>query len=127
MKRLITLLLLGSILFSCQDTTDLKISEESFTQKPHDFMFMQRAYPTGTLKTDAYRKAVQWKKNNMQRSNGGAIWEFAGPENVGGRITDIEIPIDNGSTYYIGAASGGVFKTTDGGSNWLPIFDEQEM
>jgi len=127
MKRLITLLLLGSILFSCQDATDLKISEESFTQKPHDFMFMQRAYPTGTLKTDAYRKAVQWKKNNMQRSNGGAIWEFAGPENVGGRITDIEIPIDNGSTYYIGAASGGVFKTTDGGSNWLPIFDEQEM
>lgn len=114
-------------MFSCQDTTDLKISEESFTQKPHDFMFMQRAYPTGTLKTDAYRKAVQWKKNNMQRSNGGAIWEFAGPENVGGRITDIEIPIDNGSTYYIGAASGGVFKTTDGGSNWLPIFDEQEM
>ena len=127
MKRLFTLPLLGGILFSCQEASDLKIPEENFTQKPHDFMFMQRAYPTGTLKTDAYRKAVQWKKNNMQRSNGGAIWEFAGPENVGGRITDIEIPIDNGSTYYIGAASGGIFKTTDGGSNWIPIFDEQEM
>lgn len=127
MKRLFTLLLLGGVLFSCQEASDIKIPESSFETKPHDFMFMQRAYPTGTLKTDAYRKAVQWKKNNMQRSNGGAIWEFAGPENVGGRVTDIEIPIDNGLTYYVGSASGGIFKTTDGGSNWIPIFDEQEM
>ena len=47
--------------------------------------------------------------------------------NIGGRITDIEIPIDKAETYYVGAASGGIFKTTDGGDNWLPIFDEQEM
>jgi photosystem II stability/assembly factor-like uncharacterized protein len=50
-----------------------------------------------------------------------------GPVNIGGRITDIEIPISDTETYYVGAASGGIFKTTDGGDNWLPIFDEQEM
>ena len=35
--------------------------------------------------------------------------------------------ISDAETYYVGAASGGIFKTTDGGDNWLPIFDEQEM
>ena len=50
-----------------------------------------------------------------------------GPVNIGGRITDIEIPIDAPQTYFVGAASGGIFKTTDGGDNWAPIFDEQQM
>ncbi|MFH1764325.1 MAG: sialidase, partial [Gemmatimonadota bacterium] len=30
-------------------------------------------------------------------------------------------------TYYVGAASGGIYKTTDGGVNWAPIFDEQPV
>ncbi|GHC48908.1 hypothetical protein GCM10008083_10420 [Ulvibacter litoralis] len=90
-------------------------------------MFMQRAYPTGTLKTDAYAAAIAWKKQQPRRSSSALPWEFAGPLNIGGRITDIEIPIDQPQTYYIGAASGGVFKTIDGGVTWNPIFDEQEM
>ena len=58
-------------------------------------MFMQRAYPSGELKTDAYSKAVQWKKERTYRSaNADVVWEFVGPINIGGRITDIEIPID---------------------------------
>jgi photosystem II stability/assembly factor-like uncharacterized protein len=31
----------------------------------------------------------------------------------------------NPLVYYIGAASGGIFKTTDGGTRWVPIFDDQ--
>lgn len=30
-------------------------------------------------------------------------------------------------TYYVGAASGGIWKTTDGGLNWTPVFDEQRV
>ena len=115
------------LLFSCTNTTTTKISEENFETKPHDFMFAQRAYPTGQLKTDAYRKAVQWKKEQPQKASNGLLWEFVGPVNVGGRITDIEIPVDDGATFYVGAASGGIFKTTDAGATWLPIFDGQEM
>jgi photosystem II stability/assembly factor-like uncharacterized protein len=113
-------------IFSCTNPSEAIKPNTPQEKTPHDFMFMQRAYPTGELKTDAYAKAIEWKKNIAQR-NQAAIWEFSGPLNVGGRITDIEIPIDQGQTYYVGAASGGIFKTTNAGATWNPIFDEQEM
>ncbi len=130
MIRLILLLLVASIsLISCTNSSEKKtIKTAKIEKSPHDFMFMQRAYPTGEIKSDAYSKAIQWKKEQINRSsNADVIWEFSGPNNIGGRITDIEIPIDQAETYYVGAASGGIFKTTDGGANWIPIFDEQEM
>ena len=95
---------------------------------PADFMFLQRAYPTGTIKTEALREAVAWKKQRASDQRAQLnVWEFAGPLNIGGRITDVEIPIDDADTYYVGAASGGIFKTTDGGNTWQPIFDEMDM
>ena len=115
------------LIVSCNRNTE-DISERTLEALPADFMFDQRAYPTGEIKSDAYRKAIQWKKNLLQqRSPAGSAWEFAGPVNIGGRITDIEIPSNDGQTYYVGAASGGIFKTTDAGATWVPIFDDQEM
>ncbi len=130
MIRYILLLLVASIfMVSCTNSSEKNNTKIAKIEKsPHDFMFMQRAYPTGEIKPDAYSKAIQWKKEQANRSsNADVIWEFSGPNNIGGRITDIEIPIDQAETYYVGAASGGIFKTTDGGANWNPIFDEQEM
>jgi photosystem II stability/assembly factor-like uncharacterized protein len=128
MKQIyLLLLLLLAVAFSC-DKTIISFSEEPLEKLPADFMFDQRAYPTGQIKTDAYRKAIQWKKAQRQeRSLPGTNWEFVGPVNIGGRITDIEIPSNNGQTYYVGAASGGIFKTTNAGATWTSIFDEQEM
>lgn len=48
-------------------------------------------------------------------------WRTIGPE--GNRFSAAAgIPGDP-HTYYVGAASGGIWKTTDGGTNWRPIFD----
>ncbi|MGK0235590.1 MAG: photosystem II stability/assembly factor-like uncharacterized protein, partial [Psychroserpens sp.] len=127
MKKIAILSIVLSCLLSCINNPEEKIVTEHSEKSPHDFMFMQRAYPTGELMTDAYSTAIQWKKQQTERNNADAIWEFAGPLNIGGRISDIEIPIDASETYYVGAASGGIFKTTDAGTNWTPIFDEQEM
>lgn len=126
MKQII-LATLSILLFSCNTTLEKQnIETTSETEKyPHDFMFMQRAYPTGQIKTEAYREAIQWKK--QQTRNAGGTWEFVGPTNIGGRVTDIEIPIDQPQTYYVGAASGGIFKTIDAGATWNSIFDDQEM
>ena len=41
-----------------------------------------------------------------------------GPAGMSGRITAIDVVIDNPATMYIGAASGGVWKTTNGGATW---------
>ncbi len=121
MKKSIVLGLLTIAVVGCTSVSEKNISEE-YKETPHDFMFMQRAYPTGEIRTDAYTNAISWKREKASRTQA-AIWEFAGPVNIGGRITDIEIPIDQGQTYYVGAASGGIFKTTDGGGTWNPIFD----
>src|SRR6516164_4113648 len=51
-------------------------------------------------------------------------FRFVGPKN-GNRVSAIAgIPGDP-TTYYAGAASGGVWKSTDGGNAWKPIFDRQ--
>jgi len=52
-------------------------------------------------------------------------WRTIGPE--GNRFSAAAgIPGDP-LTYYVGAASGGIWKTTDGGVHWTPIFDHQPV
>ena len=48
-----------------------------------------------------------------------------GPANMSGRITTIDAVNENAKIIYVGAASGGVWKSENGGSSWTPIFDEQ--
>lgn len=48
-----------------------------------------------------------------------------GPANMGGRIDDIAVVESNPSTFYVGAATGGVWKTTNNGTTFDPIFDGQ--
>ena len=48
-----------------------------------------------------------------------------GPALMSGRIADIAIHPENRSTWYVAAGSGGVWKTTNAGTTWTPIFDDQ--
>ena len=48
-----------------------------------------------------------------------------GPAGMSGRVTAIDAVHSNPDIIYIGAASGGVWKTTNGGASWTPIFDDQ--
>src|SRR5262249_18354059 len=48
-----------------------------------------------------------------------------GPANMGGRICDIAVVESNPDTFYFAAAGGGVWKTTDGGTTFTPVFDDQ--
>jgi len=53
-------------------------------------------------------------------------FRFVGPR-AGNRVASIAGVPGDPSTYYAGAASGGVWKTTDGGNRWEPIFDKQPV
>ena len=52
-------------------------------------------------------------------------YRFIGPQ--GNRIIAVVGVPGNPNIYYIGAASGGIFKSTDGGIHWEPIFDDQPV
>src|SRR5437667_8899704 len=52
-------------------------------------------------------------------------YRYIGP--VGNRVAAVAGVAGDASTYYAGAASGGIWKTNDGGIHWQPIFDDQPV
>ena len=52
-------------------------------------------------------------------------WRSIGPVNMSGRIDDVEAVEGNPRIIYIGAATGGVWKTANNGTTWTPVFDDQ--
>lgn len=52
-------------------------------------------------------------------------FRYIGP--VGNRTTAVAGIPGNPWVYYVGTASGGIFKSTDGGIHWDPIFDSQPV
>ena len=50
-----------------------------------------------------------------------------GPSGMSGRIVAIDAVHTNPNIIYLGAASGGVWKSENGGAEWAPMFDEQPL
>ena len=48
-----------------------------------------------------------------------------GPANMGGRVADVEGVPGDPSVVYVASGSGGLWKTTNGGVTWKPIFERQ--
>jgi hypothetical protein len=118
-------ILLFVLVPSCTPVPDATVEEEE--KLPNSWFFMQRAFPHGYIPKDAYQNA--WKQAGSFRQatdlqKQAEPWQFAGPVNVGGRITDLEMHPDDLQTIYAGAASGGIFKSTNQGQSWEAIFDD---
>ena len=104
-----------------------KSEPEATYLKPNEWFYAQRAFPYEQINHKAYLDAQKQAAEMRMTYKSSALmgsWEFAGPLNVGGRLTDVEMnPLDI-NTIYCGAASGGVFKSSDKGSSWTAVFDE---
>ena len=50
-----------------------------------------------------------------------------GPAGMSGRVTAIDVNLQNPDIIYAGTASGGLWKSEGGGVDWTPIFDSMEV
>ena len=58
------------------------------------------------------------------KTYGGMKWRLIGPFRGGRAITVAGVP-SQPNTYYFGAVGGGVWRTSDGGNTWDPLFEKQ--
>ncbi len=55
-------------------------------------------------------------------------YRLIGPANQAGRVTAVAVPDSmRPKTIYVGYASGGVWKTTNAGTTWQPVFDNESF
>lgn len=60
----------------------------------------------------------------LARALEGVTFREIGPAIMGGRVSDLAIHPSAPATWYAGMASGGVWKTTNHGMSWTPLFDD---
>ena len=54
-------------------------------------------------------------------------WRNIGPANMGGRINDFAVVESDPNIVFIATASAGVWRTTNNGVTWEPVFDDQQV
>jgi photosystem II stability/assembly factor-like uncharacterized protein len=54
-------------------------------------------------------------------------WRNVGPADMGGRVADITGIPSPSKTFYVAAAAGGIWKTTNAGTTFRPIFDNERV
>ncbi|MGI9014841.1 MAG: WD40/YVTN/BNR-like repeat-containing protein [Phycisphaerales bacterium] len=91
------------------------------------FRYQQRAGADGIIPDGAFMRAKAHRDEMLRHAAPGGVmpsdWQWLGPGNIGGRIRPILIHPKQHDVMWIGAAGGGVWKTTDGGNAWFPLDD----
>lgn len=122
------------IVFSPQKPTEVPEIQGGKTRleekmAPADHLMLQRSYPDLTLDVRAYEAALKQTQAGAATAKtqaariGNTPWRVEGPGNIGGRINAIAIDPNDSTTILVGCAAGGIFKTTNSGFTWDPIFD----
>ncbi|MEL6942254.1 MAG: hypothetical protein AAFO82_06265, partial [Bacteroidota bacterium] len=130
--RLLYAITLFSLLFACSEPTERKTPTESEEKEtaPDNWFYEQRAYPFKNINYKVYNQEAQKlqkeRKEQQLKSKRELIndWESVGPINIGGRVTDIALNPNDPNIFFVATAVGGIFKTTDRGQSWKPVFDD---
>lgn len=99
--------------------------------KRWEYMVAPRVFPTGNrIPMDAaYKNFMQFKSKYAYKTTSSSNWQslgpFTKPSNGGdaGRLNCVAFHPTDANIIYVGAPSGGLWKTTDGGSTWVALTD----
>lgn len=82
----------------------------------------------GGSRNAASRRASTAESDTSKHANPASAIRFReiGPAFFSGRISDLAVDPRSKSTWYVGTASGGLWKTTNAGTTWSPIFDKEK-
>ena len=131
-------------LFGCRDANQ-QFAHQQKTAKAHPLAafeernddpiaaatdrFQRRLSADGTVPDRALLMARDQRDAVLSSSHGipagiaRGSWTWLGPGNIGGRLRPIVIHPTNPDIIYIGSASGGIWKTLDGGQSWFALDD----
>lgn len=90
------------------------------------YFYGMRSWPFGMIPQGARHAAL----GAMEKMSAGAAvqaedaWRQIGPMSVGGRVRTIAVHPTDGNTLWIGAADGGVWRSTDRGANWTALMQD---
>jgi hypothetical protein len=97
------------------------------------YMLLKADPSTGLINEEARTQAENEASlrmsigKNQKTSNTSALslnWLELGPDNIGGRVRAICFDKNHQGVVFAGGNSGGIFKSTDGGSTWNPVNDQ---
>src|SRR3982074_2797290 len=91
-------------------------------------LFLRLTAPTKGGSVSPYPTAAEPPEKSAIAESlfSGMEWRLVGPFR-GGRALAVQGVVGEPNVYYFGAVAGGVWKTTDGGANWAPLFDKQDI
>ena len=117
------------------------LEDEGEVEGREDWFYFQRAYPFGAIPADGRRRAWDTRPPNAKTgvsTDAAQIqsWRAIGPaptssyllNNWGvtsGRINAIAVSPANSQIVLVGAATGGIWRSTDGGTTFAPVTDNQ--
>ncbi len=101
-------------------------------KKREIYFYGMRAYPFGKIPQNARMDAIGYTASRMKPFGYGSRsmqainqWRAIGPNDVGGRVRSVVAHPTDGRTLWIGAADGGVWKSTDQGETWKATMDRE--
>ncbi len=79
--------------------------------------------PDGETRLEMHQRHMEMKSESPFKA---MKWSYLGPTNISGRCTDVEAVSPRGQQYtiWLGAATGGVWKSVNEGTTFDPVFDD---
>jgi photosystem II stability/assembly factor-like uncharacterized protein len=95
----------------------------AFAQKKKTVVPLESKAPAAQAATETSSAAAQDEEGEPKSPWKALNYRLVGPFR-GGRVVAVSGVVGQDNVYYFGAVAGGVWKTTNGGINWTPLFDK---